>query len=60
MVGEDRDKLGSILFLEKRLDGALGELGESIVRRSKTVKGPGPFKASTRPAALTAATNVLN
>ena len=35
MVGEDRDELGSVFFLEERLDGSLGELSESIIRRSK-------------------------
>ena len=50
-----------LLFVgQQSFENVLRNFGESLIRWAKTVNGPSPFKASTNPAALTAATRVVN
>ena len=59
MVEQDVLQVLEVLRFEQLLDGASRQLGEGLVGRSNTVKGPAPLRVSTNPAAWTAVTNVV-
>mmetsp|Transcript_11331 Transcript_11331/g.16304 ORF Transcript_11331/g.16304 Transcript_11331/m.16304 type:complete len:109 (+) Transcript_11331:478-804(+) len=59
VVLENILKSADIFGEEKRVKRSSRERGAALVG-AKTVKGPSPERASTRPAAFNAATNVAN
>jgi hypothetical protein len=60
MIKQDLRELILVAGLEEAFDGAGGQGGEGIVRGGEDrVKGPGPLRVSTRPAAPRAAASVL-
>jgi hypothetical protein len=60
VIGQDSNELLLVFGLEQIFTVPPGSLANASSVGANTVKGPGPLRVSTRPAALTAVTSVLN